>query len=359
VKHDENPVLGQSPAGWDSTSVYKPVVIYDAAAEPEERYKMWYRGYQLGAPWGLADIGFATSSDGIEWRKYPDNDAPVPVLSAPAGEWLAPESVLVETETKNGTERKIYKMWYDRCDSTPGAFPNCAIHLAVSGDGIRWDPVDADESTPEPDPVLRPGSQGEWDHAAVSDAAVVSDGRLYHMWYSSAPAAPRIGYAWSADGIEWNNCAGNPVVPLGPAGSWDHGSTDSAAVVLDTESGALTMWYNTRSDLFSLGIGRASSRLTPLFRRGDCNDDGSADISDAVCILDWLFQGGAAPGCVAATDTNGDGSADISDAVYLLGHLFLGGPAPVAPFPDCGPRLLPTDRALGCDVPPESCRDGS
>ena len=37
--------------------------------------------------------------------------------------------------------------------------------------------------------------------------------------------------------------------------------------------------------------------------------------------------------------------ADISDATYLLNHLFLGGAAPVAPFPECGPGMLPPDQA--------------
>ena len=38
------------------------------------------------------------------------------------------------------------------------------------------------------------------------------------------------------------------------------------------------------------------------FLRGDCNDNGTVDISDAVCTLEWLFLGRAAPGCVAATN---------------------------------------------------------
>ena len=36
------------------------------------------------------------------------------------------------------------------------------------------------------------------------------------------------------------------------------------------------------------------------FRRGDCNDDGRVNISDAAWILNWLFRGGAEPGCAAA-----------------------------------------------------------
>ena len=91
------------------------------------------------------------------------------------------------------------------------------------------------------------------------------------------------------------------------------------------------------------------------FRRGDCNDDGTVDVSDASCILNWLFLGGATPGCIAVTNTNGDASADISDAVYVLARLFLGGPAPFAPFPDCGAGTLPTDEE-SCATPPKSCQ---
>ena len=89
-----------------------------------------------------------------------------------------------------------------------------------------------------------------------------------------------------------------------------------------------------------------------LFVRGDCNDDGKVDLSDAVCILNGLFAGGGAPGCLAATNTNGDDAANIADATYLLNFLFAGGPAPVAPFPDCGPGMLPADDQLGCENPP-------
>ena len=87
------------------------------------------------------------------------------------------------------------------------------------------------------------------------------------------------------------------------------------------------------------------------FLRGECNDDGSVDVSDASCILNWQFLGGPAPGCIAAVNTNGDRGIDIADAIYLLGSLFLGGPPPVQPFPACGPGALPLDAQLGCAAP--------
>ncbi len=58
----------------------------------------------------------------------------------------------------------------------------------------------------------------------------------------------------------------------------------------------------------------------------DCNGDGDVDLSDPVCLLQYLFNGAAEPQCTSALDFNGDGDADISDAVAALAYLFSGGP---------------------------------
>lgn len=87
----------------------------------------------------------------------------------------------------------------------------------------------------------------------------------------------------------------------------------------------------------------------PTFRRGDCNDDGGRDISDAVTMLAALFPGSggpAVPPCADACDANDDGATDIADPIALLEGLFSGGPVPPAPFPDCGTD--PTADALDC-----------
>jgi hypothetical protein len=98
------------------------------------------------------------------------------------------------------------------------------------------------------------------------------------------------------------------------------------------------------------------SRPDPVaFGRGDCNDDGGVDLSDAVCILNWLFLDGLARGCIAVMNTNGATGVDISDATYLLNHLFLEGPAPAAPYPDCGFGTLPSDEGT-CESPPRRCQ---
>jgi len=85
------------------------------------------------------------------------------------------------------------------------------------------------------------------------------------------------------------------------------------------------------------------------FLRGDCNDDGRINVSDAVFVLNRLFLGGPALNCLAAANTNGDAAVNIADPSYLLNHLFVGGPAPLFPFPACGRSDLEADAALGCD----------
>jgi hypothetical protein len=89
-----------------------------------------------------------------------------------------------------------------------------------------------------------------------------------------------------------------------------------------------------------------------LFVRGDSNHDHRLDVSDGVRILDFLFQGGAAPTCMDAADVNDSGAVDISDASAVFAFLFLGGSAP--PGADAG--RFQGDRtpdALECESYPQ------
>ncbi len=94
-----------------------------------------------------------------------------------------------------------------------------------------------------------------------------------------------------------------------------------------------------------VGEGTAASVLIPgtvtvtperAFRRGDANADGTVDLSDAVSILSYLFEGQATALCEDALDANDDGALDISDPVAVLGYLFMGGAPLPPPSSDCG-----------------------
>lgn len=86
-----------------------------------------------------------------------------------------------------------------------------------------------------------------------------------------------------------------------------------------------------------------------LFRRGDPNQDGGADLSDAIYALGYLFTGGATPPCIAEADFDDSGDVNITDPIYLLAHLFLGGPPPPPPYGECG--IDPTEDELSCEAP--------
>jgi hypothetical protein len=63
---------------------------------------------------------------------------------------------------------------------------------------------------------------------------------------------------------------------------------------------------------------------------GDANGDGTANISDAVFMIAYIFSGGDAPDPLLSGDANCDGSSNISDAVYMITYIFSGGPSPCA-----------------------------
>lgn len=84
------------------------------------------------------------------------------------------------------------------------------------------------------------------------------------------------------------------------------------------------------------------------FRRGDCNDDSTINLADAITLLNHLFPQGplVALHCQAACDANDDGTLNLSDAVSVLTVLF-GGTGAQLPRPTaCG--LDPTADSLPC-----------
>jgi hypothetical protein len=89
----------------------------------------------------------------------------------------------------------------------------------------------------------------------------------------------------------------------------------------------------TAGDVWRFTTGTAA--VLPVFTRGDANNDGAVDVSDAVAILLHLFAGGDVT-CEDAADADNDELLTITDAIRVLNFLFLRGPAPAAPFPRPG-----------------------
>ncbi|MBI2448933.1 right-handed parallel beta-helix repeat-containing protein [Candidatus Pacearchaeota archaeon] len=88
----------------------------------------------------------------------------------------------------------------------------------------------------------------------------------------------------------------------------------------------------------------------PQFIRGDSNNDGAIDISDAIVTLGFLFTSEGNVTCKDAADANDDGDLDISDPINILGFLFLGDPSSLPqPYPDIGIDPTPETPELGCE----------
>jgi hypothetical protein len=66
---------------------------------------------------------------------------------------------------------------------------------------------------------------------------------------------------------------------------------------------------------------------------GDANGDTSINISDAVFLIQFIFNHGAPPQPLDAGDATCDGPVNISDAVYLITYIFGSGPSPCADCP--------------------------
>jgi len=72
---------------------------------------------------------------------------------------------------------------------------------------------------------------------------------------------------------------------------------------------------------------------------GDANGDLTADVSDAVYIINYIFASGPAPNPLSVADANCDSGVDVSDAVWIINYVFVGGNQPCDTtgdgIPDC------------------------
>jgi hypothetical protein len=77
----------------------------------------------------------------------------------------------------------------------------------------------------------------------------------------------------------------------------------------------------------------------PEYICGDANNDETANITDAVYLITYIFGGGPAPDPLESGDANCDDIVNVTDAVYLIQYIFDGGPDPCDPNddgePDC------------------------
>ncbi len=153
-------------------------------------YRVWYEAV---ADETYTTVGYATSSDGIDWTKQ----GPVLAPSAPwEGNEVSPNSMLFEDG--------VYALYYHAGGSD---LVNRRVGRATSADGLVW--------SKDGDPMLDLGPSGAFDDEQVAEPRVFHIGSEYRMYYTGRNEQTNetaLGMATSADGVSWTKHAGNPIL---------------------------------------------------------------------------------------------------------------------------------------------------
>lgn len=191
-------------AEFDSLFAYGACVLKDGAT-----YKSWYTGWNGDTEYSGAisnkvnfRIGYATSSDGVEWTKISGNAGAKSVLGpGPAGQQdikgVGQPYVLKEGST--------YRMWYE---GYTGAV--WRIFYATSTDGVNWTRHGlALDTTP-----------GSLDALGLRNPVVITRNGKYELWYQGQnPSAPyyHVLRATSLDGgLTWTKAGEVVLHPVSP-----------------------------------------------------------------------------------------------------------------------------------------------
>ena len=148
--------------------------------------------------------------------------------------------------------------------------PDALVGQALAGPFIH---------IPGPNPLLTPGGSDAWDGAIIECADVLKDDLTYYLYYHGEP---RNGTLWpTPEGVPglsyrcgvatapsplgpWAKHAANPIVDLGPAGSWEERHVACPAILKEGENRFL-MWYSgcDRHGVWSIGLATANHPLGP------------------------------------------------------------------------------------------------
>lgn len=143
--------------------------------------------------------------------------------------------------------------------------------LAVSADGITWR---KEGKLISPDPQTWEGS-----YIAANGSAIADESGILYYYVAGEP--PRIGLARSSNGHQWRR-NGQPVLPLGPVGSFDERAVADPYVI--RANGNYFMFYlgQDRARRQRLGVARSADGVVWYkLRRNPILELGEGDAFDA------------------------------------------------------------------------------
>jgi len=249
--YEGNPVFDRAAGeawGGECGTIFAPQVIFDAGV-----YYLFYSGSceRSGRP---AAIGFATSTDGVDWSTHADN----PVL-APDGEGYDAMCISIGVPVVEAGQWYLYYA----ANSTPCAGPGQHIGRAVAAS-----PAGPWERTAEP--LVEAGAAGDWDAGFIMPHAVIHTETGYIMYYSGGqefltPLPRLFGIATSTDGEHWTKYD-DPATTEPP---FDHSDpimelqADGTAIPLEVWSADIAHTDDGWEMIFSVTSSESTSPTSP------------------------------------------------------------------------------------------------
>ncbi|MBK7260149.1 MAG: family 43 glycosylhydrolase [Ignavibacteriae bacterium] len=253
-KDPRNPIFGPSgiPGSSDEAGTPGPFVI-----EAQGKYFLFYFGTtRKGYEKGTKAMNVATSTDLVTWKRYEGN----PIIS-PSGTGWRKDAIWHPNVIRHDS---TYYLFFNASGVVKGHEEEY-IGYAVSTDLLHWDVRDAE--SPLLVGSMKPGA---WDASGrTGDPSVFfTGGRWFMAYYSWDRKNAQDGIAWTTPEefpLGWRTVPQNPILRIGPPGSFDAVHAAKPFVVL--HNGTYHHFYASVADDERREIALATAPLEAIESR--------------------------------------------------------------------------------------------
>ena len=222
---------------WRKVGELEPVAEYEqkgvaapAALVHEGRVHLFYQTYGNKEKDALCH---AVSEDGLRFERNASNP-----IFAPTGDWTVGRAIDAEVFLEGDTAF-LYAATRD---------PDMKQQMLVVATAPIDEGFNRDSWTQRCDaPIIKP--ELPWETNCIEAPSVLKRNGRFLMFYAGGynNDPQQIGVAVSEDGISWERLSEEPLLPNGPAGSWNHSESGHPGVFVD-EDGTTWLFFQGNND---------------------------------------------------------------------------------------------------------------